>query len=133
MTFHESSSERAQDTRRILIVEDDYFIAEDMRLAFQRAGAEVIGPVPTIEDAVVLIGAAARIDAAVLDINLEGDGLVFPIADALTVRGVPFVFATGYDDTFIPERFADVKRFEKPCNPTTILSCLTDLRPSRPT
>ena len=99
--------------RRILVVEDEYFLADDMRETLSEAGAEVLGPVPSVAEARALVEADARIDAAVLDINLQGEE-VFPVADLLRLRGVPFVFATGYDGWAIPERFADTSRLEKP-------------------
>ena len=98
---------------RILVVEDEYFLADDMRETLSEAGAEVLGPVPSVAEARALVEADARIDAAVLDINLQGEE-VFPVADLLRLRGVPFVFATGYDGWAIPERFADTSRLEKP-------------------
>jgi CheY-like chemotaxis protein len=109
---------------RVLLVEDEYFIAEDLRRALEDAGIGVLGPVPTAVEALDLISASARIDAAVLDINLEGDGLVYPVADALQARGVPFVFATGYDGTAIPARFAGTRRFEKPFDPVKVARSL---------
>ena len=119
-----TSSSPAATGLRVLVVEDDYFIASDMCRAFQKAGVEVAGPVPTVREALSRIEGTDGLDAAVLDINLAGDGLAFPIADALRARGVPFVFATGYDGSVIPERFADVKRFEKPCNASRVLQAL---------
>ena len=76
-------------------------------------GASVIGPAATVDDALRLVAATDRLDAAVLDVNLRG-AMVYPVADALTARGVPFVFATGYDSTVIPPRFSGVKRCAKP-------------------
>lgn len=100
--------------RRVLVVEDEFFIADDMEAALRRAGAEVLGPVPTCAEALAL-GAAerGRIDIAVLDINLGGE-LCFPVADALAAAGVPFIFATGYEEAVLPERFRQVRRWEKP-------------------
>jgi DNA-binding response OmpR family regulator len=99
--------------RRILIVEDEYLLADDLRNALAGAGAEVLGPVPSVGDAEVLLASSGEIDAAVLDINLRGEP-VFPFADTLRERGVPFAFATGYDRSAVPERFADTPRVEKP-------------------
>ena len=99
--------------RRVLLVEDDFFVVEDMRLEFEAIGASVIGPAATVDDALRLVAATDQLDAAVLDVNLRG-AMVYPVADALTARGVPFVFATGYDSTVIPPRFAGVKRCAKP-------------------
>ncbi|GJE41523.1 response regulator [Methylobacterium soli] len=109
--------------RRVLVVEDEYFIADDLRRHFEERGAEVLGPVPRVEDALALIAATAEIDAAVLDVNLQ-DEMVYPVADALQARGVPFLFATGYEKTAIPARFADVRHCEKPFEPERIAGAL---------
>jgi hypothetical protein len=61
------------------------------------------------------LASGERIDAAVLDINLHGD-MTYPLADALRSRGVPFLFATGYDDGHLPPEYADIPRCEKPLN-----------------
>jgi CheY-like chemotaxis protein len=98
---------------RILVVEDEYLLADDLSHALEKAGAEVLGPVPSIEEALSTIAAEARIDAAVLDVNLRGD-MIFPVADALNERHIPFAFATGYDRWALPERFSGTARLEKP-------------------
>ena len=98
---------------RILIVEDEYLIADDLRDTLLDAEAIVLGPVPTVDAAWSLLEQEKVIDAALLDINLGGV-LVFDVADALAARKIPFVFATGYDRWSIPDRFSDVPRLEKP-------------------
>jgi CheY-like chemotaxis protein len=107
--------------RFVLVVEDEYFVADEMRRAFEKAGAKVLGPVAQVEHALRLIAAADRIDAAVLDIRLF-DGDVYPVADALQARGVPFVFATGYERSAIPERYANVRVLQKPVAPETVIT-----------
>ena len=109
--------------RRVLVVEDEFFLADDLAQAVAQLGAEVIGPVPTRKEALALLAAAGRIDLAVLDINLE-DEAVFPIADALAEQGVPFLFATGYDQTSIPARYQHVPRWEKPFDPQSLAQVL---------
>lgn len=99
--------------RRILVVEDEYMLADDLRAELDEAGAVVVGPAGTVEDAMALIGSGEPIDGAVLDVNLRGEP-VFPAADLLAERGVPFLFTTGYDQSAIPERFERVPRCEKP-------------------
>lgn len=101
------------EQRRVLVVEDEYFLADDMARALRSLGAEVVGPAPTRTKALALLASGERVDAAVLDINLRGEA-VFPVAEALTTRGVPFVFATGYDQSQVPASFQDVPRWEKP-------------------
>src|SRR3712207_9551920 len=93
--------------KRVLVVEDDYFLAEDMRTDLERAGAEVVGPIPRLKQALDLLARGERLDGTVLDINLAGE-MVYPLADALRERGVPFVFATGYEEKNIPSCYADV-------------------------
>ena len=99
--------------RHILVVEDEYFIAEDLSRSFASFGAEVVGPVATIEDALDLLDGDNPIDGAVLDINLRGRHS-YPVADRLIASGVPFVFLTGYDADVIPSQYAKVGRCEKP-------------------
>ena len=108
--------------RRMLIVEDEYFLADDMAQALQKLGAQVVGPVPTRDKALALL-AAEPVDAAILDINLKGQ-MVFPVADALREQGVPFVFATGYDATAVPDAYKDVPRWEKPFKPEDLAKAL---------
>ncbi len=74
---------------------------------------------------------ADRLDLAVLDINLEGEK-VFPVADALEARSVPFLFATGYDAGGVPDRFLDVPRWEKPFDPHALVRMLPRLIETKP-
>ena len=86
--------------KRVLVVEDEIAVAMLVEDELRGAGAEVLGPVPTVGDALRLVEAAAAdggISAAVLDINLDGRH-VAPVADKLAALGVPFLFATGYGD-----------------------------------
>ena len=100
---------------RILVVEDEYYMAEELLQELTDAGALVIGPVASIERALIVLDPRSLPDGAILDVNLGGEP-VFPLADALIARGVPFVFTTGYDPTTLPDRFAHVPICEKPIN-----------------
>ncbi len=111
------------DGRRILIVEDEYFIAQELALAFESAGARVLGPVADIAGALRLLDEAGDFDGAVLDINLQGE-LAYPLADALLQRELPFVFATGYDQRNIPAAYAGIRRCEKPVEPGCVVEFL---------
>lgn len=108
---------------RVLVVEDEFFIADDIAGALRALGAEVVGPVPCLADAMAMLDTSGRIDFAVLDLNLEGEA-GFPVGDALAARGVPFVFATGYDRGFLPPRFRDVPYWEKPFEPRLLATAL---------
>ncbi|MBW9117310.1 response regulator [Rhizobium cauense] len=96
----------------MLIVEDEFFIADETRKALEAAGAYVIGPAPSVDIGMSMID-DEQIDAAILDIRLEGE-TVFPIADRLHNESVPFVFATAYIDANIPEKFGGYHLCEKP-------------------
>lgn len=105
-------SQSLQDCR-ILLVEDDYLIADDFVRRLRHAGAHVIGPAATLEGAWTLYKSSALVDFVVLDVNLRGT-TVFPLAERLREDGVPFLFCTGYGDAAIDCSFRDVERFEKP-------------------
>lgn len=98
---------------RVLVAEDEYLLAEELRTELAAAGAIVLGPVGTVEDTIALIQSEPHIDGAILDLNLHGE-MAFPAADLLVQRHVPFVFATGYDDAAIPARFRNIARYQKP-------------------
>lgn len=110
----------------ILVAEDEYYAADDLHRELTRLGAAVIGPAPTLERAMDLIEDANRIDGAVLDINLRGE-MIYPAADVLVDRGVPFMFATGYDKSVIPSRFDAIARCEKPIGPDKLGNAVTVL------
>jgi DNA-binding response OmpR family regulator len=96
---------------RVLIVEDDFFLAMDEQFALEDAGAQIVGP--CADEATGLSAALADVDCAVLDLNL-GNGPSFEVAAALRSRGVPFLIVTGYDAGVIPPEFSNVTRLQKP-------------------
>lgn len=97
----------------VLLVEDEYLVALDLQIEIERSGATVIGPVGRVSEALDLAGRTTPLDAAVLDVNLHGE-TVFPVADVLAERGIPYVFATGQDRESIPERHRVALRLSKP-------------------
>ena len=97
----------------VLVVEDDFTMALDLQASLEDAGATVLGPVSRVDDALELVWDVFDIDIAVLDINLRGER-VYPVAEALRQRGIPFVFATGYDRASLPEAYAQIPLCEKP-------------------
>lgn len=99
--------------KRILVVEDVYFIADDLRHALADQGAEIVGPLADVAQAQATVASDTAIDAAVLDVNLHGE-MVYRVAEALLARDVPVVFATGYGHEAIPPRLAFVPVWQKP-------------------
>jgi len=111
---------------RVLVAEDEYFIARDIARALHALEAEVVGPVPTRDEVQAILATGQRLDAAILDINLKGE-TVFPVMDALAARAIPVVFATGYDQTALPTQYRDVPRWQKPFDPQALVQALPDL------
>jgi len=99
--------------RRILVAEDEYHITEEVIRSIADEGAEVIGPVSTLAEARALATNEARIDGALLDVNLGGE-MIWPVVDSLLSRGVAVVLTTGYDAASIPASYAGLPRCEKP-------------------
>jgi CheY-like chemotaxis protein len=110
--------------KRVLIVEDEYFLAQDIANHFDGLGAEVLGPAGTVADALRLLKSSG-LDGAVLDINLHGER-VYPVADVLRQRRVPFVFASGYGGELEPAAYADVPRCIKPVDFCSLAKTLAD-------
>ena len=115
--------ERTLRDCRILVVEDEYMLADELRIELGDVDAIVLGPVGTVEDALNQIRAETHIDGAIVDVNLRGE-MAFPVADLLANRGVPFLFATGYDEATIPARFAEVARCEKPISMPRVIRAI---------
>ena len=113
---------------RVLIVEDEYYLADDLSRALTDAGAEVVGPVATLDEAVQRV-ADDGFDCAVVDMNLRGDFL-FDFAEKLKSTGKPFVIATGYNQASLPGCLLEVPRIEKPFAPHDVVDLLIRSRAS---
>ena len=108
---------------RILLVEDEYLVASLIEEMLEIAGCIVTGPIPRLAKAV---DAADRetCDAAVLDVNLAGER-IYPVADILSRRNIPFVFVTGYG--VLPGEYANRPRLCKPFKMADLLDTLSDI------
>lgn len=111
----------------IMIVEDEYLIALDLSDNLKAYGATAIDLVSSVKEALAAIRTGQTLDWVILDINLGGE-FSFAVADALREREIPFVFSTGYEDSMIPTRFADIPRQHKP----TSVPALLTLFPRKP-
>ena len=119
-------SDRRLTGKRILIVEDEYFIASDLKRALDEREAVVLGPMASLGAGLAALDGGGRIDMAVLDVNLNGDES-FEIADRLTQRGVPIMFLTGYDGWALPSAHRGTPRLAKPFAPDAVVRVIERL------
>jgi CheY-like chemotaxis protein len=112
----------------VLVVEDDFIVAYDMQMMLEEQGARVLGPATSLAEAKELL-AKERPTVAVLDVNLNGE-YVFPLADELRAKDVPFLFATAYadQDRLFPQTARGVPRLAKPVLPNVLISQLLRLK-----
>lgn len=97
---------------KILVVEDDFFLALSLTEALTAMGAEVLGPESRRSPALA-VAQRAELGGAVLDVKLDGD-TTEDVAAVLIERGVPLIFVTGYADEDLPVSLRGVTRLTKP-------------------
>lgn len=108
------------DGQRVLLVEDNFFIASDTADLLMNAGAEVIGPSANAEEARAML-AASHPTLAVLDLNL-GEGCPrFDLARLVSGRGIPLLILSGYDREVAPSELAGAEWLQKPAQARQIL------------
>ena len=111
---------------RMLIVEDEAMVAMMLEDQLMELGCIVVGVAGSVSEGLAKIETAAP-DAAVLDVNLGGGEKVFPVAEKLTERGVPFIFATGYGLAGIAPDFARTPTLAKPYSPQALEAMLASV------
>ena len=110
---------------RVLVVEDEYFVAILIEEILEKAGCVVMGPIPRLPEALDAIDREAY-DVAVLDVNLAGER-INPVADALSERNVPFLFVTGYGANSLPREYAQRPHICKPFRMAELLGVLSSV------
>lgn len=90
---------------RLLVVEDEMLIALEIEEVLKDLGCEVVGPTGKL-DAALELADTETIDGAILDVTIRG-GDVFPVADRLLERDIPFILSSGYGDWALPETMRD--------------------------
>lgn len=118
--------------RRVLVVEDDFLIGDALSDLLQQSGAEVIGPIGWIADALAMVQRPeVAIDIVLLDVDLHGERS-YCIADALVSRAIPFVFTTGYHGDVVDARYRGYPRYEKPLSGRALVATLASMLETRP-
>jgi DNA-binding response OmpR family regulator len=111
--------------RRILVVEDELLISCLLEDMLEDLGCTLVGPASRVDQALRLV-ATEVIDAVVLDVSLDQE-LSYPVADALVVRGVPFLFSTGYDRDRLRDGYRSFAMLQKPFHPSELARVLIGL------
>jgi DNA-binding response OmpR family regulator len=109
----------------ILVLEDEWLIAEQIEGALEAEGYAVLGPVGRVREALELLNGRA-VDAAVLDINLHNERS-FAVAEQLAHASIPFVFLSGYSDVELPHGFGDRPLIQKPVDADQLCRCVRSL------
>jgi CheY-like chemotaxis protein len=111
---------------KVMVVEDEALVAMVLEETLAEFGCVVTGSAATVGEALSQLEETASLDAAILDVNLGGEK-VFPVADALLSRGVPFMFCTGYGPADLAFRYPQSRLLNKPYEPGTLAATLKGL------
>ena len=98
--------------RRMLVVEDEILVAMMIEDSLVSIGVEVAGVVGTLDEALKRANEGG-FDCALLDVHLRGRD-IYPVAELLAAKGVPFIFATGYGQGMLPEKWRERPVLQKP-------------------
>jgi CheY-like chemotaxis protein len=110
---------------RVLVVEDEALIALMIEDVLNRLGHEVVGPVSKL-DAAMTLAHEAHFDAAILDVTVRG-GKIFPVAELLSSKGIPFAISSGYAEWSLPDALKGQLRLIKPFSDAELENILTGL------
>jgi CheY-like chemotaxis protein len=127
--FHEERIEAPRSTslaicgNRILVVEDEPLVAMNLSKNLVELGFSVVGPYSTLAKAATA-AVEKEVDAALLDVNLSGEA-VYPVADILNSKNVPFAFITGYGTEALASEYANAPVLQKPVDQRTLQSLFT--------
>ncbi len=127
----ESSAGSAIQGMRVFVVEDEAFVALLLEETLNDLGCVFVGTAGTVASALAGIDASSPIDAAILDVHLGGE-MVFPVADTLRERRVPFVFSTGFGPADLALRYPESHVLMKPYPAERLSAALASLRLNSP-
>ena len=108
-------AQKPLEGRRILLVEDEYFIAMEVEEILRDLGADVVGPFARLEQAIAALR-LAPVHGAVLDVRLD-HMTIDDLALSLVAQGVPVLLTTGYERDQLPPALRDLPRVRKPFDP----------------
>ena len=109
---------------RVLVVEDEFLVAQELSRIVERAGYSVVGPADSL-DATRKVLTQQKVDLALLDIKLRGE-LVFPIAEYLEAIDLPYIFVTGRSPSSLPVEYRHRPLVQKPYNAALLLALIEE-------
>lgn len=112
---------------RIVVVEDQFFLAQDLTRGLREEGAEVDGPFSTVSDALESLS-GKKVDAALVDIELRNGETSYELARSLRELDVPFIFVTGVNAVELPEEFRGIEIFQKPVSKNILVDKILSLK-----
>lgn len=110
---------------RILVVEDESLVAMFLEDVLEDLGHRMLGPYSRVDAALAAVG-SEEFDVAILDVNVNGQA-IFPVADAIAARDIPFIFSTGYGQKSLPEKYRPRPTLDKPFLPGDVEAVLAKL------
>jgi DNA-binding response OmpR family regulator len=116
---HAAATGSVANAPRVLLAEDETLVAILLEDDLRAAGYTIVGPFMTLAKA-IQASRHEQFDLAVLDVNLNGE-MIFPLAEELRARGIPFALLSGYGPTSLPEQFRTLPRISKPYDPDVLL------------
>lgn len=125
MTLPSNSAVDPAEPARVIIVEDEPLVAENLRDDLVEAGFEVVGVAPRVESALKLIEGTG-FDVAIIDANLAGTSAA-PAAAALSARGLPFMVLSGYAREQLQREFSEAVYIQKPYRVRKLIDALNSL------
>jgi CheY-like chemotaxis protein len=111
------------------VVEDEAIIAILMEDLLEELGCDVVATAGTLQDAIAAAG-TGEFDLAFLDVNLRGVP-VYPVAEVLRAREVPFAFVTGYGSTGVAAAHVEAPILQKPFQSRDLAAIILRLRSQR--
>ncbi|WP_309085257.1 response regulator [Chelativorans sp.] len=118
------------DGLRIFVVEDEALVAMNLEMILEDLGCTIIGPAMRFDRAEAMVGGELAADAAILDVNVGGHE-VFPLAARLAEKGMPIIFATGYDQSGIPKEWHERPMLQKPYTSDDVARALAQALPGK--
>jgi CheY-like chemotaxis protein len=119
----ESASPEGLSGTRVLVIEDETLVAMLVEDLLDELGCQVAATFSRVSQAQDYLAKSSDFDAAILDVNIAGED-VYSVANALSTRGIPFVFVTGYGPAGVKEEWRDRGVVQKPIQQTELAQTL---------